>query len=276
MIKSKKYLRAILYYCLLAVLSITLIANLVWPAQKTVKPKIAIILDDAGSPGKYYKELYSLPSKVTVAIIPGTTWAKKVAEESRKRGYEVIGHIPMEPIKEKANKASIIHTGLDETQINKRLDNFIKMLPGIDGINNHMGSKVSIHRPTLEAIMKDLKRRKMFMIDSATHWRSIIPRVAKEYNVPCLINNQFLDGTQDEKIIEKNILKIMKLAKKRGYAVGIGHVPRATTLKVLKKIMLEYKDQVDFVGVSEIIYKEKTEEVQSSTLDVKEKNKLDM
>ena len=42
------------------------------------KPLIAIIVDDAGTRGGYYKLLFNLPEKVTVAIIPATVRAKEI------------------------------------------------------------------------------------------------------------------------------------------------------------------------------------------------------
>jgi uncharacterized protein len=219
------------------------------PAKKI---KIAIILDDAGHYKGQYKLLWLLPEKVTLAVIPGTPLCQKVQKKAREKGLEVIGHIPMEPLNYKGTRAKLINTGMSGEQISYTLDKFLKELPEIKGINNHMGSRVSVHKETLEVLMKELKKRGLFMIDSKTHHRSIIAKIAREHNVPVLKNELFLDNKRDVKYVSKKLKRLLRMARKKGYAVGIGHVTRKTTLIALRAFMTEHKDSIDFVYVSEL------------------------
>lgn len=222
------------------------------------KPKVAIIIDDAGTKGGYYKKLFTLPAKITVAIIPATVRAKEIAKKARSKGFEVIGHIPMEPLRKNIESTRLLRTSMKEKELRKNLRFYLNNLPGIKGINNHMGSKISVDRNSLKIIMQELQKRKMFIIDSRTNSKSIIPDVARFYGVKCLASDVFLDGNKDEQVIEEKLHRLISLAKKRGYAVGIGHIHRKAMLDALAKIMKKYRKQVQFVGVSELIYDKKT------------------
>ncbi|MFC1517037.1 divergent polysaccharide deacetylase family protein [Candidatus Margulisiibacteriota bacterium] len=233
------------------------------------KPRVAIIIDDAGPRGGYYKSLFALPGKVTVAIIPATVRAKEIAKRAKAKGFEVIGHIPMEPLYKKIESAKMLRTSMSKQGIKSNLDFYLSALPDIAGINNHMGSKVSIHKDTLAQIMQVLKRRKMFFIDSRTNSKSIIPAVAKQYGVQCLRSDIFIDGDQDPIEIEEKLHRLVNIARKRGYAIGIGHIHRQNTLRAIAKIMKKYGREVRFVGVSEIVYNKKMRQSDSRVRDKK-------
>ena len=55
----------------------------------------------------------------------------------------------------------------------------------------------------------------------------------KSKNQKYIFRDVFLDNTQNLKDIENELKKAVQIAKKRGFAIAIGH-PKKQTLKVLK------------------------------------------
>jgi len=142
-------------------------------------------------------------------------------------------------------------------QIKENLAFYLLALPGLKGINNHMGSKVCVNEKALAALMQELKKRKMFMIDSRTNSHSLVPEVARKYKVPCLSSDLFLDGDKDPQAIEKKLRQLIDIANKHGYAIGIGHIHRKNMLKVLRQVMESCGQKVDFVGIEELLAAQK-------------------
>ena len=52
--------------------------------------------------------------------------------------------------------------------------------------------------------------------------------------MPYIVRNTFLDNTKDYKAIQNQLLDAVRIAKKQGYAIAIGH-PYDVTIKVLKE-----------------------------------------
>ena len=59
------------------------------------KPKLAIIIDDAGYSFKEAKNFFELDANITYAILPFTPYAKKIAKYAHKKGLTIVGDIPI-------------------------------------------------------------------------------------------------------------------------------------------------------------------------------------
>ncbi|WP_457560583.1 divergent polysaccharide deacetylase family protein, partial [Caminibacter sp.] len=54
------------------------------------------------------------------------------------------------------------------------------------------------------------------------------------YKIPLFSRNVFIDNKADINYIKTQLKKVVKIAKKRGYAIAIGH-PHKTTFEALKE-----------------------------------------
>ncbi len=80
----------------------------------------------------------------------------------------------------------------------------------------------------------DLKKEGFVFIDSRTTNKTVVPKVAKAYHRPYISRDVFLDNVQEPKAIIKQLKEAIDIAKKRGYAIAIGH-PHPATLKALNE-----------------------------------------
>ncbi len=169
---------------------------------------------------------------------------------------EAILHLPMEPqgYPDTNPGANALLVGMNKQEISSILDVALKNLPDVRGLNNHMGSAATSDQPTMAILMDILKQRDLFFVDSLTSSRSAGHGEALAAGVPGLRNRIFLDyDSENEVTIAANLEVLVRTARKKGFAMGIGH-PHVATWKVLaREIPRLQKLGVRFVTVSEMI-----------------------
>ena len=221
--------------------------------EKT-KPRVAIVIDDMGQDLKQLRELLEIDIPITIAILPFLPHSKDVAEEANRKDMEILLHIPMEPKDIKSNnpgKGSILTT-MSEDKIYDTLLKDIEAVPYIKGVNNHMGSKLTEDEARIRIVLKAVKQKNLFFLDSKTTAKSIAYKIAKEIGLRAAERQIFLDNEQDVSYIKKQISELIKMAKKNGSAIAIGH-PHPATFAAIKEMASELKsDEIEVVPVSEL------------------------
>jgi polysaccharide deacetylase 2 family uncharacterized protein YibQ len=90
----------------------------------------------------------------------------------------------------------------------------------------------------MDWLMHELRDRRMFFVDSRTTPDSVAAAIARQSGVPALERDVFLDADPHPAAIAAQLARLEHLARRRGYALGIGH-PHATTLSVLERWLPE-------------------------------------
>ncbi len=205
------------------------------PAAARPQPQVVIILDDLGHQWAAGERSVKLNGDVTLAILPFSPYAKKLAHLAHLHHKELLLHAPMEPEYHHSWKGGLSRE-MSQTEINATLLEMIAAVPGIRGVNNHMGSALTQNPTVMDWVMQTLDQRGLFFIDSRTSARSQALHSALNIGVPALRRDVFLDNQRDPAAIEMQLNKLVALAQKRGFAVGIGH-PYPETLSVLEDFM---------------------------------------
>jgi len=100
--------------------------------------------------------------------------------------------------------------------------------------------------------LSTLKRRGLFFVDSYTTSKSTGLDEAGKMNIPTARRHVFLDNVHDQKKICRQLEQLVVLAKKNGWAIGIGH-PNQATLKALTNCRKQLLENVEIVGVSTLV-----------------------
>ncbi len=223
-------------------------------------PKIAIIIDDAGYGGKLTDEFIKFPGKITIAVLPAISKSRSIAKRIFDSDKEVMLHMPMEP--ENYEKREIhlmkyeIMSSMSENEVYSTMDKMLSTVPYTAGINNHQGSKVTSDRRIMKFVLQKVKDENLFFIDSRTSPRSVTKELAQFLRVPYAVRNIFLDNREDYNYIKKQMDKLISIALKRGKAIGIGHISKKNTLKVLYDALPELRRKgIKLVFASEIVKK---------------------
>lgn len=196
-------------------------------------PQLALVIDDLGNLGAEGRRVIALPGPVAVAILPGTPHAARLAERAHAAGKEVMLHLPLAALEDRALGPGGI--GLDVTR-----EEFLRILaadlasvPGALGVNNHMGSLLTQHPGHMAWLMEGLAARGLFFVDSRTTERSVALQLADEAGVPAVARDVFLDDEAEETAVRAEFERLVARAQQKGAALGIGH-PYPATLAVLE------------------------------------------
>ncbi|MDP8298930.1 MAG: divergent polysaccharide deacetylase family protein [Candidatus Tantalella remota] len=228
------------------------------PVAAKKGPSIALVLDDFGYTKKNLNAFAEVGVPMTLAVLPNLSHSKEVCSFAKKNGMEVILHLPMAPEKNTGSlEKDTVSDELDRKDVKRVMANAFRSVPGATGASNHMGSKATKDVRVMNWVIADIKERNLYFLDSLTTGESVCRQVALGKDVPYAVRDVFLDNELDSAHIEAQMKKLVRIAKKNGYAVGIGH-DRAVTAKVLADIVpgIEKKG-VRFVTLSELIRESK-------------------
>lgn len=218
--------------------------------------KVSLIMDDMGFSLDAIYDILSLQEPITVAIIPFSPLGEQTARIAHQNGLEILLHLPLESINNaEANNGiqGMIFTDMSEQEIIQAVEKDLDQIPYIIGVNNHMGSKVTSNEALMNTILRQLKQRDLFFVDSRTTGKTVAYDVALKLDIPAAQRHVFLDGELDEDYIKEKLIELFTLAQRRGEAVGICH-PFPETLKVLKDYFRMAKDYgVKPVFISELV-----------------------
>ena len=204
-------------------------------AQKENKI-LYFIIDDAGYNLEKLKPFLDFPGDITIAVLPGLPYSKQSAELALKKGKKIILHQPMESTNNNNTGPHAIKSGMEENEIIEILEHNINSIPGIVGINNHMGSAITADERIIKIILEYLYNNNLFFIDSRTTHDSICKKVAANSGYAIMERDVFLDNTDEKKAIMESINAGKSIAKKKGYAVMIGHAWSAELADILLQI----------------------------------------
>lgn len=227
---------------------------------------LSIIIDDIGDQYHYGKQAIMLPGQLTYALLPYSTHAKTLSKIGLKKNKEFILHSPMQSVDNRLQTKNTLHMHMTESQFVNQLQNQIRQFPFIKGINNHMGSLLTMHPGYMNILMQQLKSKPaLYFIDSRTTPQSVALKVAQENNIPTLKRDVFIDTHQDIASINKQLDRAISLSIKNGYAVAIAH-PYPATLQVLKKRLPQIeKSETQLITASTLIKKLSEQSNEKST-----------
>jgi polysaccharide deacetylase 2 family uncharacterized protein YibQ len=218
-------------------------------------PRLALIIDDGGYNLDKVKALVEIGRPFTLAVLPNTPYARKVALLAHQEGVEVMLHLPMEPkeIDRYPLEPDTVLSGMEKKEIQAILQRGLKEIPHVRGINNHMGSKATEDPLVMKALMEVLKKEGLYYVDSHTSAHSVGPQLARQSGVAFGSNDRFIDQEKDLEAIKKAIRLAMKRAKKEGKAIAIGH-PYSLTALAIREMVPEIEEAgIRLVFASEVV-----------------------
>lgn len=200
-------------------------------------PRLAIILDDWGKNYGLLQKAVDLKRPITIAVIPHLPKSKIIAETAHKNGLEVMLHLPMEPKgRGEPLEPTTILTTMTEAEILKRVDAAVDAVPYLDGVNNHQGSAATSDLRVMRVILKRLKAKKLFFIDSHVVATTQGLAVARETGIRFGSRQIFIDNENQVEAIKRQLEKAKRSALTRGEAIAIGH-DRRLTLQAIQEML---------------------------------------
>jgi uncharacterized protein len=205
-------------------------------APTVAAPRLVIIIDDMGESMTVANRLAALPFPVSFSVLPYNTKARQVAELARQKNLELLLHLPSEPEGYPASANSgpgTLRVNMSPAVLEQTLAENLARLPDVDGVNNHMGSRLTQDKTAMTVILGHLHGRGKFFLDSLTTPKSCVREVSRSVGMRYYRRHIFLDNTAKEHAILLQLKKAESLARRTGLAVAIGH-PYPATLSALE------------------------------------------
>lgn len=193
-------------------------------------PKLAIIIDDVAS-YEHINEIKKINLKLTPSLMPASKDFPNTPKIAKNLEFYMI-HLPLEALNYNSNSIKTLKTNDSFEEISKEIYKIRKDFPNAKFINNHTGSKFTSNKKAVQKLLDVLDEYGFIFVDSKTISNSKVEEVLKSKNQKYIFRDVFLDNTQNLKDIENELKKAVKISKKKGFAIAIGH-PKKQTLKVL-------------------------------------------
>jgi polysaccharide deacetylase 2 family uncharacterized protein YibQ len=217
--------------------------------------RLAIILDDLGSDRASAEAIFELPYPLTISVLPNHEHSSEIANEARLRGYQVMLHLPMQAVSNEKPEAQELRPDMPAAEVSQLVDQFLRGVPGVVGVNNHQGSKATSDSTLMGELMPVLRDRHLFYIDSRTTATTVAYDTAQNSGVPSAFRNvPFLDDVPEVGAVRKELALALRDAREKGQAIAIGH-PHAGTLQALREMLPKaQREGVRLVFASELVH----------------------
>ena len=224
------------------------------PDKKLAKVRLAIIVDDIGYNRDIAFSLIDIDLPLSFSLLPFAPFTKTILQELGKRGINYMLHLPMEPkgYPSVDPGPGALYEDMDEKEIIKILLNDLCMVPGVLGVNNHMGSCFTENTDKMIIVLNKLKEKGLFYIDSKTTSETVGYKLAKKLGLKTAKRSVFLDNDLTPKALQIQMERLLSIARHNGVAIGICH-PHKETLELLKKNIKKIKSGYEMVPVSELV-----------------------
>ncbi|MFW5694455.1 MAG: divergent polysaccharide deacetylase family protein [Alkalispirochaeta sp.] len=221
-------------------------------------PRLYLVLDDAGHDLDHLREFVPFPGVFTVAVLPGLTYSREAAQMVIALGHEAILHQPMEAVGGNDPGPGAIVVSQSEREIRRILTSNLSTMPGVVGVNNHMGSLATGDARVMQEVAATLRRHRLFFLDSRTTHLSVAGETIRTAGVPTVERDVFLDNVREDEAISDQLDRGLAIAEEQGHAILIGHVTSPELAQVLIDRYAEISEAgYTFSPLSDLINRER-------------------
>lgn len=215
---------------------------------KKAHAKLAIIIDDVSFESEV-DAIKKLNLNLTMSFLPPNKIHPDSAFLASREPFYMV-HLPMQAVNFAGNEPLTLKVDDSQAVISQRVDDIVKLFPRVKYINNHTGSKFTADEAAMHKLIVSLQSHNIEFIDSRTIGQTKVPKVMRSFGQKYRGRDVFLDHAMDLASVKKQIFQAVKIAKKRGYAIAIGH-PHVNTLKALRQSK-ELLKSVELVQINRI------------------------
>jgi polysaccharide deacetylase 2 family uncharacterized protein YibQ len=235
----------------IALLLLSVVLSVI-PLTQSHSAQLVIIIDDIGNSYELGNAMVELEGPLTLAFLPHTPYAKKLANKAYLQEKEIILHAPMENTVKAALGLGALTQALTETELKQTLRKAIASIPHVQGINNHMGSALTQNKQAMKWVMETLQDEQLYFIDSLTSANSVAYTLAQQQGLPSLKRHVFLDNDTSTAALNKQWQLALRIAEKYGKAVLIAHPYTESHHFLAQKIPQLSNQNIELVHASQL------------------------
>ena len=220
--------------------------------------RVALIIDDLGYDLDVAREISNLSVPIALAVLPHCPFSREVARLAREKKREILLHLPMEPqgYPEVDPGEGALLCSMTEEDVIRQLERNLEAVPGAVGANNHMGSLFMENGDDLDVVLRHLKGKGLFFVDSLTTGNSRGGQAARRVGLPFATRDVFIDNGSSLAETRAVFERLLKRRSTWRELVLIGH-PYETTVDALGEWIPKYEQAgIRFVPLSSVVKRE--------------------
>jgi len=228
------------------------------PEKKPARPlrkkeySIALVIDDVGASREMVYRVATLPREVTPSVLPFREYSLWATLYLKSKGFDVMLHLPMEPQNPELLERGMLRVNMSRREMEGRLKEALRQVPFPVGINNHEGSLFTSDPEAMRTFLSLLKGTGLFFLDSWTSGRSTAMGLARKMGIRALRRDVFLDNLQEPSYIKAQWKRLLEVARRKGFAVGIAHA-RWITMETLPELLASLPREFSLVRVRSLM-----------------------
>ena len=214
------------------------------------RAKLVLIIDDVAT-FEHAGMIKSLGLKITPSIFPATKTHPDTPSIARSFEFYMI-HLPMQAKHFDSPEIGTLTVNESFESMHEKIKKIRRDFPRAKYTNNHTGSRFTSDYDAMDKAYRALIEQGFVFVDSKTIAQTAVARAAKKYNQPYISRDIFLDDDPSASAVRRELVAAVNLAKKRGYAIAIGH-PKKNTIAVIKASKNNILKDVEVVYLKDIL-----------------------
>jgi len=231
------------------------------PMPQTIKPApwaepaghgLALILDDVGYNLGALKRVLALSVPVAVSVLPDAPHADQAARLAHQAGQVVMLHLPMQPEDPSLQMSdAFLLEGMSADALRATFLRDLAQVPYVEGVNNHMGSKLTQLESPMRQVMRQCRQHGLFFVDSKTSSNSVAASVAASMGLKWASRQIFLDHIMTPEAMALAWQHARACVQKGSRCIVIAH-PRAESVAFLEKHLTK-EDAAQMVSIKRLL-----------------------
>ena len=214
------------------------------------RAKLVLIIDDVAT-FEHANMVKSIGLKITPSIFPATKTHPDTPNIARTFEFYMI-HLPMQAKHFDSPEIGTLTINESFESMHEKIKKIRRDFPRAKYTNNHTGSRFTSDYDAMDKAYRALIEQGFIFVDSKTIAQTAVARAAKKYNQPYISRDIFLDDDPSAAAVRRELVAAVNLAKKRGYAIAIGH-PKKNTIAVIKASKNNILKDVEVVYLKDIL-----------------------
>ncbi|WP_107965161.1 divergent polysaccharide deacetylase family protein [Campylobacter concisus] len=214
------------------------------------RAKLVLIIDDVAT-FEHANMVKSIGLKITPSIFPATKTHPDTPNIARTFEFYMI-HLPMQAKHFDSPEIGTLTINESFESMHEKIKKIRRDFPRAKYTNNHTGSRFTSDYDAMDKAYRALIEQGFIFVDSKTIAQTAVARAAKKYNQPYISRDIFLDDDPSAGAVRRELIAAVNLAKKRGYAIAIGH-PKKNTIAVIKASKNNILKDVEVVYLKDIL-----------------------
>ena len=214
------------------------------------RAKLVLIIDDVAT-FELASMVKSIGLKITPSIFPATKTHPDTPNIARSFEFYMI-HLPMQAKHFDSPEIGTLTVNESFESMHEKIKKIRKDFPRAVYTNNHTGSRFTSDFNAMDRAYMALIDQGFIFVDSKTIAQTAVAKAAKKHNQPYISRDIFLDDNPSAAAVRRELVAAVNLAKKRGYAIAIGH-PKKNTIAVIKESKNNILKDVEVVYLKDIL-----------------------